>query len=241
MRADDTTVTAPPRTMTGLPLISVQPAASARANGAIRRWSRRLVCTLVLLLALAGLGWVFRAPLLTGLARAWVVDEPVTKADAIVILGGRPDLRAPEAARIYHEGLAPRILYMDVKLTPSSEMGIVPTEREQTRRLLLSNNVPESAIDAIGHSVSSTYDESRAVRDWMTRTGLHSIIIPTDLAHTRRVRWLFHKELNGLGAQICVHAIQPGEYGVNDWWQHEEGLIAFQNEFVKSAYYHLKY
>jgi hypothetical protein len=25
------------------------------------------------------------------------------------------------------------------------------------------------------------------------------------------------------------------------WWQREEGLIAFQNEVVKSIYYHFKY
>jgi predicted dehydrogenase len=27
----------------------------------------------------------------------------------------------------------------------------------------------------------------------------------------------------------------------NDWWRHEEGLIAFQNEWVKLPYYWLKY
>lgn len=223
------------------PPIFEQPATSVRAGGAGRRWLRRAACLLAVLCALLGLAWLFRAPLLTGLARAWVVDEPLAKADAIVVLGGRPDLRAIEAARLYQLGLAPRILYMDVKLSPSSEMGIIPSEREQTRRLLLGNNVPESAITAIGNAVSNTYEESLAVGDWMARTGLHTIIIPTDLSHTRRVRWLFHKELSGIGATVRVHAIQPKEYGVSNWWQHEEGLIAFQNEFVKSAYYHLKY
>jgi uncharacterized SAM-binding protein YcdF (DUF218 family) len=209
--------------------------------GPARRWFRRLAWSFAVFTALLGAAWFFRAPLLTGLAKAWVVDEPLAKADAIVILGGRPDLRAIEAARLYQQGLAPRILYMDVKLSPSSEIGIIPSEREQTRRLLLSNNVPESALTAIGQAVASTYDESRAVRAWMDQTGLRAIIIPTDLAHTRRVRWLFRKELKGLQAQIEVHAIQPKEYGVSNWWRHEEGLIAFQNEFLKSVYYHVKY
>ena len=182
---------------------------------------------------LLGAAWLLRAPLLTGLAKTWVVDEPLEKADAIVILGSRPDLRAIEAARLYHQGLAPKILYMDVKLSPSSEIGIIPSEREQTRRLLLSNNVPESALTAIGNSVSSTYDVSLAVRDWTARTSLHSIIIPTDLSHTRRARWVFRKELSELDAQVRVHAIQPKEYSVSNWWQHEEGLIAFQNEFLE--------
>jgi uncharacterized SAM-binding protein YcdF (DUF218 family) len=201
---------------------------------------RRLVLLLAVLLVLLAAAWLGRAPLLTGFARAWTVDDPLAKADAIVIPGGRPDLRAPDAARLYHQGLAPRVLYMDVKLSPGEEMGIVPSEPEQTRRLLLTNNVPAAAIVCIGRAVSNTYDESLAVRDWMAAHGLHSLIITTDLSHTRRVRWLFRKEL-GPAAQIRVHAVQPREYALTNWWQHEEGLIAFQNEFLKDLYYHAKY
>jgi uncharacterized SAM-binding protein YcdF (DUF218 family) len=223
-----------------LPLVSRQKFTSRRAV-AVRLRVRRLAWSLAVLAVLLGAAWLFRAPLLTGLAKAWIVDEPLNNADAIVILGGHPELRAVEAARLYHQGLAPRILYMDVKLSPISEMGIIPSEQEVTRRLLLTNGVPESALSAIGQSVSNTYEESRAVRDWMEQTGLHSIIIPTDLAHTRRVRWIFHRELGGMQAQVRIHAVHTKEFGVNDWWRHEDGIIAFQNEFLKSAYYHLKY
>jgi len=130
---------------------------------------------------------------------------------------------------------------MDVKFGPSVELGIVPSEKEQTRRLLLSNNVPEAALLGIGDRVATTYDESKAVRAWIEKTGAKSLIIATDLSHTRRVRWLFRKELKGTRAQVRVHAIRPKEYGVDNWWQHEEGLVAFQSEVIKSAYYHLKY
>jgi len=184
---------------------------------------------------------VFHAPLLSALARAWVVDEPLQKADPIVVLGGRPDLRAVEAARLYHQGIAPHILYIDVKLSPSAAIGIIPSEREQTHRLLLSNNVPEGALDAIGHDVSSTYEESRAVQAWAERAGAKSILIPTDLAHTRRARWIFRHELAPAGLQVHIRAVAAKEYGTRDWWRHEEGLIAFQNEWIKTLYYWCKY
>jgi uncharacterized SAM-binding protein YcdF (DUF218 family) len=230
-----TEITRAPRTLIDFPLAQV------RVTGFFQWNWRRLALAVVILAATSGLVWLLRAPLLTAAARAWVVDQPLAKAQAIVVLGGRPDLRAIEAARLYQQGLAPRILYMDVKLGPSAEIGIIPSEREQTRRLLLSNNVPESAIFAIGNAVASTYDESCAVRNWMTQTGYRDIIIPTDLAHTRRVRWIFGKELKSVGAQIQVHAIPPANYQVNNWWCHEDGLEAFESEFVKLAYYHLKY
>jgi len=190
----------------------------------------------ILLVAL----YVFRAPLLTGVAQAWVVDEPVTKADAIVVLGGNPGLRAIEAARLYHQGIAPRIIYMDVT-NRAVEFGFILSEREQTRRLLLSNNVPENALVVVGNAVTSTYDESQAVRDWITKAGAKSILITTDLSHTRRALWVFHKQLEKTGAQVYVHAIQPNGYGLTDWWRHEDGLIAFQNEFIKYLYYWVKY
>jgi len=185
--------------------------------------------------------FVFRSPLLTAAARTWVVDEPVAHADAIVVLGGGLENRPFAAAKLFHDGLAPKILYMDVKLSPTTELGITLPEAELTRRVLLSNNVPETAIEAIGNGVASTYDESRAVRAWIEKTGAKTIIIPTDIFHTRRARWLFRKELKGTGAQIRIVAVDPRQYQATNWWRHEEGLIAFQNECIKSMYYHLKY
>jgi uncharacterized SAM-binding protein YcdF (DUF218 family) len=198
-------------------------------------WALVFVCTLLLAC------YVFRAPLLTGVARAWVVNDPPAKADAIVVLGGKPELRPFEAAKLYQAGVAPRILYMDVKPNPASEQGLMPSEREITRRVLLSNQVPESAITAVGNGVATTYDESCAVRAWLATNSAKSILIATDLSHTRRARWIFRKELQGTGVQVHVHAIEPEEYSTSNWWKHEEGLIAFETELLKLAYYHFKY
>jgi len=202
---------------------------------------RRLAWTFGIGCALLLAGYVFRAPLLTGLAGAWVVNDPVAKADAIVILGGGLENRPFAAAKLFHDGVAPQILYMDVRLSPAEEMGVTLPEKEQTHRILLSNNVPESAMTVIGSNVANTYDESRAVRAWIEKSGAKSIVIPTDPFHTRRVRWIFSKELRGTKTEIHVVAIDPLRYRINDWWRHEEGLIAFQNEVIKYLYYRWEY
>ena len=67
------------------------------------------------------------------------------------------------------------------------------------------------------------------------------MLIPTDIFHTRRVRWLFRKQLRHTGVQVLVEAVPVREYQQQDWWRHEQGLVAFQNEVLKSLYYHLKY
>jgi len=205
------------------------------------RWLHRIVRLLTVGCALLLVCYIFRAPLLTGLAEAWVVNDPMAKADAIVILGGGIENRPFAAARLFHDGVAPQILYMDVKLNAAEELGVTLSEKEETRRILLSNNVPETAITLIGSSVGSTYDESRAVRAWLEKSGAKSIVIPTDVFHTRRARWVFRKELRGTKTQIHVVAVDPRRYKINDWWRHEEGVIAFQNEIIKSIYYWFKY
>ena len=127
-------------------------------------------------------------------------------------------------------------------------MGLTVPEFVLAREILLTNGVPESAIEMIGTNVTSTRDEALAARAWLlthhaSRITDHAsrIIIPTDIFHTRRVRWIFQKALRGSRTEVHVAAVEVPRYTATNWWHHEEGLIAFQNEVVKSLYYHLKY
>lgn len=214
---------------------------SSSGKGAARRWLWRIAVLLAIAAGLVAAGYVFRAPLLAGLARAWIVDEPATKADAIVILGGGLENRPFAAAKLFHEGIAPKVLYMNVRLGPAEELGVGLSERETTRQILLSNNVPASAMVAVGTNVASTFDESRAVRAWAKQTGATSILIVTDWFHTRRARWIFRHELKDTPVKIYIVGVDPIRYKVAEWWQSEEGVIQFQNEVAKSVFYRIKY
>src|SRR6476469_7048467 len=84
-------------------------------------WRRRARRGLILLGASGALLlalYSFRAPILTAIAKAYVVNEPIEKADAVVALGGGLQYRTFEAARIYHAGLAPKVLIIRAKLAP---------------------------------------------------------------------------------------------------------------------------
>lgn len=202
---------------------------------------KRLAAALLVLGVLLVASYVFRAPLLRASADFWIVNQSVTNADSIVVLGGGLQTRPFFAAKLFQEGLATRILLMNVKPDATTELGLTPTEQELTRKVLLSQGMTETNLVEIGNRVSSSYEESLAVRNWVKQTGARRIIIPTDLFHTRRVRWLYAKELDGLNVEVIVVAVPQREYTASDWWQHEKGLIAFQNEVIKFAYYRLKY
>ena len=205
------------------------------------RYLNRLLAALFVLGVLLIALFLFRAPLLRASADFWIVNQIVTNADAIVVLGGGLQTRPFFAAKLCQKGLAPRILLMNVKPDATTELGLTPTEQEQTRKILLAQGMCDTNLIEIGNRVASSYDESPAVRDWVKQTGATRLIIPTDLFHTRRLSWLYAKELAGMNVEVIVVAVPQREYTSRDWWQHEEGLIAFQNEVIKFGYYRLKY
>jgi uncharacterized SAM-binding protein YcdF (DUF218 family) len=202
---------------------------------------KRFVAALIVLCVLLIAGYVFRAPLLRGAASAWIVNDPLAKADVIVVLGGGPETRPFEAAKLYHQGLAARILIMQPKPGPASVLGLIPSEAELTRRILINRGVPASALVILQNEVTSSYEESMVFRDWVKTNSIKSVIIPTDIFHTRRVRWLYRKELNNTGIQVRVEAVPVLEYTARDWWRSEHGVVAFQNEVLKFVYYRIKY
>jgi uncharacterized SAM-binding protein YcdF (DUF218 family) len=200
-----------------------------------------LVAGLLILSVLAVAGYIFRAPLLRGAARVWVVNDPLTRADAIVVLGGGMETRPFEAARLYHLGLAPKILLTSTQPTPAEQLGVNPPETEIARRILVKKDVPDSAIVVAPGFVNSTYDEAITVRNWAKTNNIKRLIITTDVFHTRRSDWLFHKELKPQRIQVQMDAVPVREYTLAGWWTNDLGVVAFQNEFLKYGYYRLKY
>ena len=52
---------------------------------------------------------------------------------------------------------------------------------------------------------------------------------------------MFRKELASFGIRAQIEAVPVREYSATNWWQYEQGVVAFQNEVLKYAYYRVKY
>jgi uncharacterized SAM-binding protein YcdF (DUF218 family) len=195
-----------------------------------------LIAATVLVLA-----YLFRAPLARAAAQAWIVTDHLQKADIIVVTGGALQTRPAEAARLYHEGFAPEILVMNPKPSPSQALGLVPSDAEITRRLLLKLQVPASNIVVCAETVISTRTECDAVLHWSRTNAVRRIIIPLDPFHARRARWIFRKVLKPSRIDVMVEAIPGRRYSAADWWRHEESVRSFRMELIKYAYYRARY
>jgi len=201
----------------------------------------RLVAAILLLVVLSVGVWLERASLLRGAAELWIVSDPVTSADAVAVLGGGLDVRPFVAAELYKEGLVTRVLVSQVAEGRASNLGLIPGHSALNRMVLLKLGVPDAAIAMFGVTNGSTKDETAALKDWAERNGVSRIIIPTEIFSARRVRWIFGREFAGSSVAVEIAAFEPPNYTRAEWWQSAEGMITFQNEFMKYLYYRLKY
>ena len=197
----------------------------AQKGGSVTTLARILKVAL-LVIGLGASVWLAREPLLGALADLWIVSDPVTRADAVVVLGGGLTYRPPIAARLYKQGLVRRVLVSDL--------------RESNRAALLKLGVPDAAIEMFGTENRNTADEARALKDWAEHNVGLAFIIPSEIFAARRVRWIFHRELRGMAVRIEVPSFEE-DIRRAEWWKTGWGLITFRNEVLKYIYYRSKY
>jgi uncharacterized SAM-binding protein YcdF (DUF218 family) len=210
------------------------PAVGSRAGQSGRR---RIISWIVLIIAAAvalGIAWLAGPWLLRCVAELWVVSDRLERADVIVVLGGGVDVRPAAAADLYQRGIAPRVAIGVSEFDGGRSAG-------HNRDMLIQHGVPRTAIVEFSFRPHSTYGEARGILAWAKSSGAKSVIIPTDIFPTRRVRWIFTHELAPAGIRVTVQAVTPPRYSVDDWWQHKAGRTHFRNELIKFAYYRLRY
>lgn len=197
---------------------------------------------MLVLATLSAGAWIERDALLVGSADLWIVSDPITPADAVVVLGGGLDVRPFVAAELYEKGLVKKVLLSDVEEAKSVGIGAVMGHTEKNRRVLLKLGVPDSAIETFGNANKNTREEAVALKSWAHRNVVSALIIPTEIFSARRVRWTLRREFAGTAVQIEVPSFDPPkEYTRANWWKTELGVISFQNEVLKYLYYRLKY
>lgn len=200
-----------------------------RRNGfafALTLLQQGTAAAVVLLLIGFGHIWLDRDSLLQHLADLWIISDPITRADDVVVLGGGLKYRPPIAAELYKKGLVSKIL--------------VSQTRERNEKVLLTLGVPAAAIEMFGTDNRSTADEARAVKHWAEHNSGSVLIIPADIFAARRVRWIFRRELHATGVRVEVPSFEE-DIKRAGWWKTSAGRMTFRDEVLKYIYYRLKY
>jgi uncharacterized SAM-binding protein YcdF (DUF218 family) len=187
-----------------------------------------------ILLGLAGLLLLVAVVFLFCLGRWLVVEDPIEKAQAIVVLSGRMPLRAMEAAKLYRQGYAARVW-----LTHSTEPGATLEamqiayvgEDSYNLRVLMYEGVPADAIRILEPPIINTADEIAAVSAVLEEEKGRTVIIVTSKVHTRRVRILWHRLAARRGKAI-IRAASDDAFEPGRWWRTSGDALDVVREFL---------
>lgn len=172
-----------------------------------------------------------RAPLLRAFAVWWVVDDPLVKSEAIVVLGGDTDVeRVRQAVRLYREGWAPRIVLSGPPLRSYLSEG------DLMERDALELGAPKEALIVVRHGALFTLAEMLGLRKYFVEHNLRQVIVVTSNFHTRRVRMICRAVMPHYGIETRMNAVWDPAFNPADWWQGRSGLATMFLEITKTVY-----
>lgn len=198
------------------------------ANPPKHRRTRRLV------FGLLGIVLFSAVIFLLGIGRWLVTEDPLQKAQAIVVLSGRMPMRAMEAAKLYREGFAPKVW-----LTHSTEPGAMLKtmgvsyvgEDVYNVQVLMHEGVPTEAIRLLEPPILNTADELSAVSGALEAGKGTTVILVTTKVHTRRVRILWNRLAAGRG-QAVIRAVSDDPFDPRRWWRTTSDALDVVREFL---------
>ena len=180
-------------------------------------------------------------------ARALIVEVDVERPQAIVVLSGSSAYveRTRAAAQLFAARGAPQII-----LTNDGERGgwssaeqRNPSFSELANAELVRAGVPAEKIELVPQTVTNTYDEARAVRDYAAARGLRSLLIVTSAYHSRRALWAWRRAFSGSGVELGIKTAPVGAQTPAPplWWLQARGWHAVAAEYPKLIYYWFRY
>jgi len=207
--------------------------------GKLIRWL--IVLPFLGLMLYVGYPFLFKA-----IGRYLVTENPLQKADAIAVLSGDSIARTLEAARLYQDGWAPRII-LTHQLLPKGydalqRLGIkAPEDRDIQLMILERVRVPRAAVLQLTERANSTQSEMIYLTRFLNHHRVRSVILVTSKSHSTRARKILARTALG---QIVIIS-RPTRYDTFDpetWWRSrsdaKEVLAEYEklvNHWVQSA------
>ena len=157
-----------------------------------------------------------------------VVEDPLAKSDAIIVLGGTMYERQLEAVDLYTEGWAPRI-YLFREVIDWGELALIERGVPYTKVIdiqieaMLQFGVPRDRILILDRA-GSTSEEADLVQRLVGSEKMSRVIVVSSKQHTRRVRLVMRRKLNGTGADVIVRPSRYDRSNVEAWWSERATL-----------------
>lgn len=161
------------------------------------------------------------------------VEMPLTRSDAIVLMGGSFKERIPTVAMLFRDGYAPVVMLVNDGIfsswSPKHNRNLYQVEWAEEGLVKL--GVPREKIIKLPFYGSSTMHDALAVRQYLYRSGYRNLLLVTSDYHTRRTLWTFRWALKDYRSQLAVYPARS--------FSLKKSNIAL--EYTKLLYYALRF
>ena len=183
---------------------------------------------LLLLLALAALSLVaLRGPILRGAGEALVARDPLVPSDVIVVAADTGPAGVLEAADLVQERVAVRVALFADPPNPADREFLrrgLPYEDATARSVRQLQWLGVQAVEVIPRAVSGSEDEARLLPDWCERRGVRSVVLVSTADHSRRLRRMVRRTMNGHPTRVVVRPTRYSEFDPAQWWWSRDGV-----------------
>lgn len=203
---------------------------------------RALKLALLLFVVIAGLLCLpaVREAALPPVADWLDVNQRPECAPWVLILPGDETRRALTAAGLVRIGLARQVLIPQNPDSADVTDGITLPTAQITRRILLHAGIADDDIVLLPSQSRTTFDDARALAAFL-RGQEPAVTVVTSAFHTRRAHFVFRKVFGTDTNRIrVVSAPNPG-FDTTNWWQRRQGLRLILTEYLKLAFYYVRY
>ena len=189
----------------------------------------------VLVIALAVSCLVVGMMLLVRALGPWlVVEDPIGRTAAVVVLGGGYPFRAIEAASLYRSGWAPEV-WLARSGDPDRDAAMARLgfqsvgEQALSITVLMGLGVPAAAVRVLPGLVQTTAQELRVVAAELGHRSGDSVILVTSKPHSRRVRATW-RALVGRTPRAIVRYAADEPFEAARWWKNSRDALAVSRE-----------
>jgi uncharacterized SAM-binding protein YcdF (DUF218 family) len=181
-----------------------------------------------------------RTAILRSFAHFLIRQDAPEPADLMVVLSGSAFDRGNEGARLYKAGYARHIVCPGGNLEELFLiLGDTLYESDLCKRNIVQNGVPDSLVTVL-HYGTSTREEADTILGYCREHRIKKVLVVTTLFHTRRAGNVYKKRFEKEGITVLMRGAHAFDYDEEHWWQNEYGLIALNNEYMKTLYYLFK-
>ena len=199
---------------------------------------RLILVTAALLLVTIG-GYAF-----VNTGRYLATEDPLSRADAILVLAGSDIERPLEAADLYAAGYAARIVLTRETAEPAMSVlrgrGITPPfEVEWQRSVLVQLGVAGEAVIIPARIHDNTAQEAQTLRALAAEHGWQRVIVVTSKYHLRRAGLALRRELRGSGVSVLMRGTRYDRATPERWWSQRADIRWLLSEVPKLIAYRL--